>query len=132
MFASATYATASHTVIVKVVNVSENSVDMTINLQGVGHVDPTGTAFVLTGDPKAVNTLDRAHEHCTQARDSDGRVGVVPPHVPALLFHRPAADGDTQIVNRRASPANWIVARTPAPESIGLPPWCPPAAQATA
>ena len=58
-FASATYATASHTVIVKVVNVSGNSVNMAINLQGIEHVDPSGTAFVITGDPKAVNTLDQ-------------------------------------------------------------------------
>ncbi len=59
VFATATYATASHTVIVKVVNISENSVEMAINLQGVERVDPSGAAFVLAGDPKAVNTLDR-------------------------------------------------------------------------
>ena len=59
VFASATYATASHTVIVKVVNVSENSVDMAINLQGVERMDPSGAAIVITGDPKAVNTLDQ-------------------------------------------------------------------------
>jgi alpha-N-arabinofuranosidase len=50
---------ASHTLIVKVVNVSKNSVDIAINLQGVGSVEPKGTATVLTGDPKAVNTLDQ-------------------------------------------------------------------------
>jgi alpha-N-arabinofuranosidase len=59
VFASATYATASHAVIVKVVNVSENSVAMTINFHGIEHVDPSGTAFVITGDPRAVNTLDQ-------------------------------------------------------------------------
>ncbi len=59
VFASATYATASHTVIVKVVNISENSVDMTINLHGVGRIDPSGTATVLTGDPEGVNSLDQ-------------------------------------------------------------------------
>jgi alpha-L-arabinofuranosidase len=32
---------------------------MAINLQGVERVDPSGAAFVLSGDPKAVNTLDR-------------------------------------------------------------------------
>jgi alpha-N-arabinofuranosidase len=58
-FASATYARASHTVIVKVVNTGENSIDMAINLQGVGRVDPGGTATVLSGDPNAVNTLDQ-------------------------------------------------------------------------
>ena len=59
VFASATYVTASHTVIVKVVNISENSIDMTINLQAHGRIDPSGTATVLTGDPEGVNTLDQ-------------------------------------------------------------------------
>jgi len=59
VFASATYAMASHAVIVKVVNISKNSVDMAINLRGVGRVDPSGAATVLTGDPKAVNSLDQ-------------------------------------------------------------------------
>jgi alpha-N-arabinofuranosidase len=58
-FASATYVTGSHTVIVKVVNVGDDPLDMTINLRGVGTVDPNGTVIVLSGDdPKAVNTVD--------------------------------------------------------------------------
>jgi alpha-N-arabinofuranosidase len=60
VFATATYVAASHTVIVKVVNTTNDSVDMAIKLQGVGRVEPSGTAIVLSGnDPKAVNTLDQ-------------------------------------------------------------------------
>jgi alpha-L-arabinofuranosidase len=58
-FASATYATASHTIIVKVVNAGKNPLELAINLRGAVHVDPKGTATVLAGDPKAVNTLDQ-------------------------------------------------------------------------
>ena len=58
LFASATYATAGQTVIVKVVNLGESPVDTAINLRGVASVDPAGTATVLAGDLKAVNTLD--------------------------------------------------------------------------
>ncbi|HXE54998.1 MAG TPA: alpha-L-arabinofuranosidase C-terminal domain-containing protein [Tepidisphaeraceae bacterium] len=57
-FASADYAAASRTVIVKVVNVGKDPVDMTINLHGAGQIDPNGTAIVLAGDPKAQNTVD--------------------------------------------------------------------------
>ncbi len=59
VFASATYINASHNVIVKVVNTGRNPIEMVINLRGVGHVDPSGTATVLAGDPKAVNTVDQ-------------------------------------------------------------------------
>jgi alpha-N-arabinofuranosidase len=57
-FASATYQTDSHTVILKVVNVSKNPVDLAINLRGAATVDPNATATVLTGDPKGQNTVD--------------------------------------------------------------------------
>jgi alpha-N-arabinofuranosidase len=57
-FASATYVNADHTVIVKVVNVGNNPLDTGINLRGVGRVEPKGIAWVLTGDPKAANTVD--------------------------------------------------------------------------
>lgn len=57
-FASATYATPAHAVIVKVVNVGREPVEMTIHLRGAAKIDPTGTATVLTGDPKAQNTVD--------------------------------------------------------------------------
>ena len=95
VFASATYATASHTVIVKVVNVSENSVDMAINLQGVERMDPSGTAFVITGDPKAVNTLDEPtniapkQEKVTDASES---------------FHRPFPPYSFTILRLTATP----------------------------
>jgi alpha-N-arabinofuranosidase len=57
-FASATYLTDGHTVILKVVNVGKNPVDMAVNLRGVGAVTPDGTAVVLVGEPKAQNTID--------------------------------------------------------------------------
>jgi alpha-L-arabinofuranosidase len=59
VFASATYVTASHTVIVKVVNISKNPVEMALNLKGIGGIDSSGSATVLSGDPKAVNTIDQ-------------------------------------------------------------------------
>ena len=57
-FAAAEYVTATHSVIIKVVNVGKEAVDMTIDLHGVSQVEPNGTAVVLTGDPKAQNSVD--------------------------------------------------------------------------
>jgi alpha-L-arabinofuranosidase len=58
-FASATYATAGHTVILKLVNVEKDPIDVAISLRGVGAVESNATAIVLAGDdPKAVNTID--------------------------------------------------------------------------
>ena len=57
-YASATYVKTDNTVIVKVVNAGATALDTTINLRGVGHVEPNGTAIVLAGEPSAVNTLD--------------------------------------------------------------------------
>jgi alpha-N-arabinofuranosidase len=57
--ATATYSSADHTVIVKVVNPGADPVDMAINLHGAGKVDPKGTAIVLMGDPNAVNTVEQ-------------------------------------------------------------------------
>jgi len=58
VFASATYLNDSHTAILKIVNLGETPVDMAINLRGVGNVNTTGTAIVLSGDPKGQNTVD--------------------------------------------------------------------------
>ena len=58
VIATATYDKAERTVIVKVVNAGSRPVAANVNLRGVGSVEPTGTALVLTGDPTAVNTLD--------------------------------------------------------------------------
>jgi alpha-L-arabinofuranosidase len=88
-FATATYATADHAVIVKVVNVSRDPVDMTIHLRGAGKIDPTGAATVLTGDPKAENTVDEPmkvapkQEALTDASASFRR--TFPPHSLTLL-----------------------------------------------
>jgi alpha-L-arabinofuranosidase len=58
VFASATYAKSDHALIVKVVNFGKDQADMTLHLRGAAKIDPTGTATVLTGDPKAQNTVD--------------------------------------------------------------------------
>ena len=88
-FASATYATAGHTVIVKVVNVGPDPVDMAIHLSGARRINPNGTAIVLAGDPEAVNTLDQPtnvapkQEAVTNASASFHR--TFPPHSLTLL-----------------------------------------------
>ena len=58
VFASASFATATHEVIVKVVNLGADPVNATLNLRGAGHVASAAKAIVLSGDPKAVNTVD--------------------------------------------------------------------------
>ena len=58
VFATATRAQTDRTVIVKVVNAGETPLDVSIKLRGIDRVEPSGTAIVLTGDAKAVNTLD--------------------------------------------------------------------------
>lgn len=57
-FASTTYETASHTLIMKVVNIGNDPLDIAVNLRGVGTVDRNATAWILSGDPKAQNTID--------------------------------------------------------------------------
>ena len=89
MFASATYVTDSHNVIVKVVNISKESVEMAINLKGAGHVEPNGTATVLSGNPAAVNSVDQPtnvspkQEILTDASASFHR--TFPPHSLTVL-----------------------------------------------
>jgi alpha-L-arabinofuranosidase len=57
-YATASYQTAKHTVIVKVVNMGKEPLEAKINLGGAQNIAPNGTAIVLAGDPKAVNTVD--------------------------------------------------------------------------
>ena len=57
LFASATAVTATHEVILKVVNASADAVDATVNLWGAASVTPAAKAYVLAGDPKDVNTV---------------------------------------------------------------------------
>lgn len=57
--ATVTYAQASHSVFIKVVNAGSEPIDAAIHLRGVGQVEPRGTATVLAGDLEAVNTLDQ-------------------------------------------------------------------------
>ncbi len=88
-FASATYINDSHTVIVKIVNAGDNAIDVAINLRGAGNVNPAGTAIVLSGDPKAQNTIDEPtkiapkQESVTDASTSFHR--AVPPHSFTLI-----------------------------------------------
>jgi len=58
LFASASFATASNQIIVKVVNFGMDDFDATLNLRGATQVAPTGGAIVLTGHPTDVNTID--------------------------------------------------------------------------
>jgi len=58
VFATATWSGPDSSVLVKVVNVGDAPVDLAINLRGVRRVEPNGTAFVLTGEPTAANTVD--------------------------------------------------------------------------
>ena len=59
VFASAEYAKSGHNVIVKVVNIGKDPLDLTINLGGAAKIDSNGTATVLSGDPKAVNSIEQ-------------------------------------------------------------------------
>jgi alpha-L-arabinofuranosidase len=56
--ATATYDKSDRTVIVKVVNAGDEAANVSLDLRGVGGVEPNGTAFVLSGEPSAVNTVD--------------------------------------------------------------------------
>jgi alpha-N-arabinofuranosidase len=89
VFASATYVTDAHTIIVKVVNVEKDPVDLAIALRGVGRVEPTGSATVLTGDPKAVNTIDQPNHVVpkdeTVANASASFRRTIPPYSFTLL-----------------------------------------------
>jgi alpha-L-arabinofuranosidase len=68
VFATATYDNADRTVIVKFVNSGTTPVATSVNLHGVGRVEPTATAIVLAGDPTAVNTVD-APQRVTPKRE---------------------------------------------------------------
>jgi alpha-L-arabinofuranosidase len=87
--ASALSATAGHVVIVKVVNAGKEPLDTAINLHGIGHVEPTGTAIVLAGEPQAMNTVDQPtnvaprEEAITNISESFRR--TFPPHSLTLL-----------------------------------------------
>jgi alpha-L-arabinofuranosidase len=58
-YASASYANATHDVIVKVVNNGADPLETKINLKGASQVGPNGTAIVLSGEPTAINTIDQ-------------------------------------------------------------------------
>jgi alpha-N-arabinofuranosidase len=88
-FASATYVNESHTVIVKIVNTGGTALDAAINLRGAGNVNSVGSAIVLSGDPKAQNTIEEPtriapkEEKLTDASASFHR--TVPPYSFTLI-----------------------------------------------
>jgi alpha-L-arabinofuranosidase len=89
VFATATYARADRTVIVKVVNAADTPLDMAINLRGVTRVESNGTAIVLTGEPNAVNSVDEprkvAPKQETVANASPSFRRAFPPHSLTIL-----------------------------------------------
>jgi len=54
---SATRDNSRKEIILKLVNYGGKDVDADIHLAGITHLDPQAEVTVLTGDPKAVNTL---------------------------------------------------------------------------
>jgi alpha-L-arabinofuranosidase len=56
-YATATYATDSREVIVKVVNTGSEPMETAINLRGAGGVGTAGKAIVIAGEPDAVNSI---------------------------------------------------------------------------
>lgn len=89
VYATAAYDKVGRAVIVKAVNASSDPIDASINLSGVNGVEPTGTAFVLTGDPEAVNTVSEPHKVApTQESFSDASTSfrrLLPPHSFTIL-----------------------------------------------
>jgi alpha-L-arabinofuranosidase len=59
VFASASFASADHAVIVKVVNLGNDPIEATLNLRGAQSIAPEGTVTVLSGEPRDVNTIDQ-------------------------------------------------------------------------
>jgi alpha-N-arabinofuranosidase len=72
VFATATRGEADGTVFLKVVNAGSSAVDAKIELTGVGRVEPNGTAIVLSGDPRAINTLDEPRKVAPQEEAVQG------------------------------------------------------------
>jgi alpha-L-arabinofuranosidase len=66
VYATATRVEANATVLVKLVNTGTKPLQATIDLQGVGRIEPEGSALVLAGDPRAVNTLDEPRKVAPQ------------------------------------------------------------------
>jgi alpha-N-arabinofuranosidase len=58
LFASASYISSTHEVVLKVVNFASDPVEATINLKGAASVQADGKAIVLTGEPKDMNSVD--------------------------------------------------------------------------
>ena len=58
LMATASYATPTHEVILKVVDLGDAAIGATVNLRGAGPVAAAGRAIVLAGNPDDVNTVD--------------------------------------------------------------------------
>jgi alpha-L-arabinofuranosidase len=57
VYATASYVTPTHEVIVKVVNMGTDPIQATVNLRGATAASANGRAFVLSGDPRDQNTV---------------------------------------------------------------------------
>ena len=89
LYASATRLTATGEVVVKVVNLGREPIDATVNLKGATAVDPTGKAFVLTGQPKDENTVEQPDKVAPKTEALDGAAAsfkrTFPPHSLTLM-----------------------------------------------
>ncbi|MDG3005405.1 alpha-L-arabinofuranosidase C-terminal domain-containing protein [Paludisphaera mucosa] len=94
--ATATQDRADHAVLVKVVNMGRTPVVATVDIRGVGRIEPDGTALVIAGDPGAVNTLDDpkkvAPRRETLAGASTSFPHTFPPHSFTILRLKTAAE----------------------------------------
>jgi alpha-L-arabinofuranosidase len=89
MYATATYADDSHELILKVVNLGREEAETTLNLKGAATVEPVGKAWVLSGDLKAVNTVEEPTKVAPREEAVNGVAAsfkrTFPPHSLTLL-----------------------------------------------
>jgi len=90
LVASASVVTATHELIVKVVNFGDESYDATLNLRGAAQVTPTGKAIVLNGEPTDVNTIDEPTKVIPREQTLEGAAAsfqrTFPPHSLTVLL----------------------------------------------
>jgi alpha-N-arabinofuranosidase len=87
--ATATYDKADRAVIVKCVNAGRTPVAANVNLRGAARVEPTATALLLAGDPRAFNTLDEPQKVAPKQETVSGISAsfrhTFPPHSLTIL-----------------------------------------------
>jgi alpha-L-arabinofuranosidase len=72
VYAQGSYVDASHELILKVVNISKDPLDATINLKGAGEIGSSGKAWVLTGNAKDVNSIEEPTKIAPKEEDVTG------------------------------------------------------------